>query len=61
VPESCPVAELKLVQLGWPDIEKVSVLPPGSLLVGVKLYADPTTTVVEGCPEIWSLTILTGV
>ena len=37
VPESCPVLVLKLAQLGLPEIEKLSVPPLGSVVVGVKL------------------------
>jgi hypothetical protein len=37
VPESCPVLALKLAQPGLPAIEKVSALPLGSVVEGVKL------------------------
>ena len=50
VPESCPVLVLKVAQDGLPEIEKVSVLPLGSVVVGVKLYALPAITEVGGVP-----------
>ena len=43
---------LKVAQLGWPEIEKVSVLPLGSVVVGVKLYAEPAVTEAAGVPLI---------
>jgi hypothetical protein len=52
VPLSCPVALLKLAQEGWLVMEKVRVLPDGSVVVGVKEYAVPTVTLVAGEPEI---------
>jgi hypothetical protein len=50
VPESCPVLALKLAQPGLFVIEKLSVLPLGSVVVGVKLYAEPAVTVAGGLP-----------
>ncbi len=52
VPESCPVLVLKLAQPGLLVIEKVSVLPLGSVVEGVKLYAEPAVTEVGGLPPM---------
>jgi hypothetical protein len=52
VPLSCPLAVLKLAQEGWFVMEKVRALPDGSVVVGVKVYAVPTVTLVFGEPEI---------
>jgi hypothetical protein len=52
VPLSCPVALLKLAHEGWFAMEKVRVLPEGSLAVGVNEYAAPTVTLVPGVPEM---------
>ena len=52
VPLSCPLLVLKLAQEGLLVIEKVRVLPDGSVVVGVKEYAVPTVTLVFGEPEI---------
>jgi hypothetical protein len=52
VPESWPVLVLRLAQVGLPEIEKVSVLPLGFVVVGVKLYAAPAVTEVAGEPLI---------
>ena len=52
VPLSCPLPVLKLAQEGLLMIEKVRVLPDGSVVVGVKEYAVPTVTLVFGEPEI---------
>ena len=50
VPDSWPVLLLKLAQLGLPEMEKVSVLPLGSVVEGVKVYAEPAVTEVGGEP-----------
>ena len=50
VPESCPVLALKLAQPGLLVIENVSGFPLGSVVEGVKLYADPAVTEVGGEP-----------
>ena len=52
VPLSCPLLVLKLAQEGLLVIEKMRVLPDGSVVVGVKEYAVPTITLVFGEPEI---------
>jgi hypothetical protein len=52
VPVSAPVVVLKLAQAGLLVIEKVSVLPLGSVVLGVKLYAVPAVTDVAGVPLI---------
>jgi hypothetical protein len=52
VPESCPVLVLKLAQAGGLATEKVRVLPLGSVVEGVKLYAEPAVTDVAGVPLI---------
>ena len=52
VPESLPVLVLKVAQLGLFWMEKVSVPPLGSVVVGVKLYAVPAVAVVAGVPLI---------
>src|SRR5579883_834466 len=50
VPESWPVAMLKLAQLGLLLTENDSVFPAESLAVGVKEYAEPATTLLAGVP-----------
>ncbi len=52
MPVSAPVVVLKLAQLGLLVLEKVSVLPLGSVVLGVKLYAVPAVTDVVGVPLI---------
>ena len=52
VPVSAPVVVLKLAQLGLLMIENVSVLPLGSVVLGVKLYAVPAVSDVAGLPLI---------
>ena len=52
VPCSCPVDVLNVAHAGRLTIENVSVLPSGSLAVGVKAYCTPTVAVVGGDPEI---------
>jgi hypothetical protein len=52
VPESCPVAILKLAQAGLLVTLKVSVAPLWPAACGVKLYTDPATAVVIGVPVI---------
>jgi hypothetical protein len=52
VPVSAPVVLLKVAQLGLFWIEKVSVPPLGSVVLGVKLYAEPAVTDVPGVPAI---------
>jgi hypothetical protein len=43
---------LKLAQAGLLAMEKVRLLPDGSVVVGVNEYAVPTVTLVSGEPEI---------
>jgi hypothetical protein len=52
VPCSRPVVVLNAAQLGRLLTPNVSVLPSGSLAVGVNVYAVPTIAVVVGVPEI---------
>jgi hypothetical protein len=52
VPESCPVAELKLAHGGAFATLKVTVLPSGSDATGVKEYWVPAMTVASGVPAI---------
>jgi hypothetical protein len=52
VPLSCPVVVLNAAQLGLFAIEKLNAAPRGLEAVGVKLYACPATTEVDGAPEI---------
>jgi hypothetical protein len=52
VPDSLPVVVLKAAQAGLFAMLKVSVLPSGSLAVGVNAYATPVRTEVGGVPEI---------
>lgn len=52
VPESLPLAVLKLAHDGLCDIENLSVVPRGPLALGVKLYFFPATTVAAGEPEM---------
>jgi hypothetical protein len=52
VPESMPVAVLKLAHEGLLAMVKVSVVRSGSAAVGRKLYCEPTNTQVPGVPEI---------
>ena len=52
VPETVPVAMLKVAQEGRFCTLKESASPSVSLAVGVKLYAFPATSAVEGVPEM---------
>ena len=52
VPDSWPEAMLNVAQLGLFCTLKLRVLPLGSVVVGVKLYAVPAVTEVAGVPEI---------
>ncbi|HEV2443505.1 MAG TPA: hypothetical protein VGT07_13355 [Steroidobacteraceae bacterium] len=52
VPVSVPVELLKVAQLGVFVIENVSVLPLGSVVVGVNVYVCPAVTLADGVPEI---------
>ena len=52
VPLSCPLAVLKLAQEGLFVMEKVRLLPDGSVAVGVNEYVIPTVTLEPGEPEI---------
>src|SRR2546423_134925 len=52
VPLSCPVLLLKAAHEGWLLIEKVSVLPLGSVVGGVREECWPATTLVAGLPAI---------
>jgi len=52
VPLSCPVAMLKVAQGGRFVIENDSVLPDGSVVVGVNEYAVPAVTLVGGDPDM---------
>ena len=52
VPDSLPVVVLNAAQAGLFVMLNVSVLPSGSLAVGVNAYATPVLTDVGGVPEI---------
>ncbi len=52
VPLKRPVAAAKAAHVGAFCIENVRVAPAASVVVGVKMYAVPTVTVVCGVPEI---------
>ena len=52
VPESSPVAELKLVHHGLLVIENVSLLPAGLVVDGLNSYARVSTILVAGLPLI---------
>ena len=52
VPERSPVLALNVAQLGRFVMLYVSVLPSGSVAVGVKAYWAPTAAVVAGVPLI---------
>ena len=52
VPETVPLAMLKVAQDGRFCTLKESAAPAASLAVGVKLYGYPATSVVDGVPEI---------
>jgi len=52
VPASCPFVVLKLAHEGLLVMEKVRLLPDGSVVVGVKEYAVPTGALVFGEPEM---------
>jgi hypothetical protein len=55
LPESCPVAVLKVAHDGAFLMENVRVPPSESLAVGVKVYWPPTVTEVGGVPDIEAL------
>ena len=52
VPESWPVAMLKLAQAGMFVIENDRLLPDGSVVVGVNEYPVPAATLVGGVPDM---------
>src|SRR5487761_197834 len=52
VPLSWPVEVLNVAQLGMLVIENISVLPLGSVVVGVNWYFCPAVTLAAGEPEI---------
>ena len=52
VPERSPVLALNVAQVGRFVMLYVSVLPSGSVAIGVKAYWTPTATVVAGVPLI---------
>ena len=52
IPDSAPVAALKIAHDGLPEIANVSLYPLGPLALGVKLYGCQERTVVLGVPEM---------
>jgi hypothetical protein len=52
VPESWPVAMLKLAQAGMFVIENDRLLPDGSVVVGVNEYPVPAVTLAGGVPDM---------
>ncbi len=55
VPDNSPVALLKVAQLGAFFTLKLSTVPLGSVVAGVKLYALPSSTEASGVPDMVGL------
>jgi hypothetical protein len=60
VPESLPVAVLKVAHDGLFWMLKAAVLPV-LVSVGVKAYAEPATTAVDGDPDSASVVVVVAV